>query len=386
MSFDSGKDNASVVDSSVTEGKHETGLTDEPESYNCKQSEEAYFSKLEEPDVCHGNSGYLTPKKKGKWYSTRYFIIKSLNHHNIQQSIQKGIWATQVMNEPILDEAFNNSGRVILIFSVNMSGFFQGYAQMMSSIGWRRDNVWSQGNARNNPWGRSFKVKWLQLNDLPFQKTLHLKNPLNDNKPVKISRDCQELPQDIGEALCELLDGNAGAKETGRDQFAFRPASCYYPEEEYCVPPANMSWTMPQHYLSYRQVEANGCAGYATAGQTSPQGSTSGKSKNPKCANTKGNVSTLPDLETYPQCDMWGLPAESPHASSLTEDDFLEMSYEEYLEAHSRSNRQLYLPAIGLLRTPKESSGTKSYDKNPSPSSADRRRSRKRPPPHSPDR
>lgn len=30
MSYDSGKDNASVVDSSVTEGKHETGLMDEP--------------------------------------------------------------------------------------------------------------------------------------------------------------------------------------------------------------------------------------------------------------------------------------------------------------------------------------------------------------------
>lgn len=84
-----------------------------------------------------------------------------------------------------------NSGKVILIFSVNMSGFFQGYAQMMSSVGWRRDNVWSQGNGKNNPWGRSFKVKWLRLNTLPFQKTLHLKNPLNDYKPVKISRDCQ---------------------------------------------------------------------------------------------------------------------------------------------------------------------------------------------------
>lgn len=84
-----------------------------------------------------------------------------------------------------------NSARVILIFSINMSGFFQGYAQMMSSAGWRRDNVWSQGSGKCNPWGRSFKVKWLRLNDLPFQRTLHLKNPLNEYKPVKISRDCQ---------------------------------------------------------------------------------------------------------------------------------------------------------------------------------------------------
>ncbi|GFP81851.1 zinc finger CCCH domain-containing protein 45 [Phtheirospermum japonicum] len=144
--------------------------------------------------------------KKDKLNNTRYFVIKSLNHQNIQMSIKKGIWATQVMNEPILEEAFQNSGKVILIFSVNMSGFFQGYAQMISSVGWRRDHIWSQGSGKNNPWGRSFKVKWLRLNDLPFQKTLHLKNPWNDFKPVKISRDCQELPGDIGEALCELLD------------------------------------------------------------------------------------------------------------------------------------------------------------------------------------
>jgi hypothetical protein len=75
---------------------------------------------------------------------------------------------------------------VILIFSVNMSGHFQGYAQMISAIGQRRANVWSEAS-----WGGTFSVEWIQLYDLPFQKTLHLKNPLNSFKPVKISRDCQ---------------------------------------------------------------------------------------------------------------------------------------------------------------------------------------------------
>lgn len=84
-----------------------------------------------------------------------------------------------------------NSSKVILIFSVNMSGYFQGYAQMISSVGSRRDHVWSQGNGGRNPWGRSFEVNWLRLCDLPFQRTLHLKNPWNQYKPVKISRDCQ---------------------------------------------------------------------------------------------------------------------------------------------------------------------------------------------------
>lgn len=42
-----------------------------------------------------------------KLYNTKYFIIKSLNHQNIRLSVEKGVWATQIMNEPILEEAFH---------------------------------------------------------------------------------------------------------------------------------------------------------------------------------------------------------------------------------------------------------------------------------------
>ncbi|XP_020240937.1 uncharacterized protein LOC109819583 isoform X2 [Asparagus officinalis] len=204
------KENASLVDSSLTECKHDLQNCDGPESSinknngdcNCDKEEQVY------PSCDVVRSSHMTNNK----LYTRYFVIKSLSHQNIQLSVEKGIWATQIMNEPILEEAFHNSDRVILIFSVNMSGFFQGYAQMMSSVSWKRDNVWSKSSGGSNPWGRSFKVKWLQLSDLPFQKTLHLKNPLNDYKPVKISRDCQELSADIGEALCELFDGEVDTK------------------------------------------------------------------------------------------------------------------------------------------------------------------------------
>lgn len=67
---------------------------------------EAYHSGAEEQGhSCEqvGNSS----AKKDKLNGTRYFIIKSLNHENIQLSIAKGIWATQLMNEPILEEAFH---------------------------------------------------------------------------------------------------------------------------------------------------------------------------------------------------------------------------------------------------------------------------------------
>lgn len=208
------KENASMVDSSLTDCKQEPDTVEEQDALEepgsashrkCgkqhHRSNQGRVKHLSNNVVINGTSS-----EEGRSHSTRYFIIKSLNHHNIQMSIEKGIWATQVMNEPILEEAFQNSERVILIFSVNMSGYFQGYAQMMSPVGWKRENVWNESNNGANPWGRTFKVRWLRLYNLPFQKTVHLKNPLNEYKPVKISRDCQELTQEIGEALCGLID------------------------------------------------------------------------------------------------------------------------------------------------------------------------------------
>ncbi|KAL6003790.1 hypothetical protein ACLOJK_004336 [Asimina triloba] len=226
-----------MVGSSLTGTKQDIENCNDPGSSSYEENEESYPVRADEQVYPSDGVKSLGALRNEKGYTTRYFIIKSLSHHNIQLSIEKGIWATQVMNEPILDEAFHNSNRVILIFSVNMSGFFQGYAQMMSSVGWRRENIWSDSDGGSNPWGRTFKVKWLQLSNLPFQKTLHLKNPLNDYKPVKISRDCQELSQDVGEALCSLIDGDIGMDEQPK-----RDASVPLQEDYASVSSSKMSW------------------------------------------------------------------------------------------------------------------------------------------------
>ena len=44
-------------------------------------------------------------------------------------SVEKGLWATQRHNEGILDQAFRTSKEVFLIFGVNKSGEFYGYAR-----------------------------------------------------------------------------------------------------------------------------------------------------------------------------------------------------------------------------------------------------------------
>ncbi|KAF9689417.1 hypothetical protein SADUNF_Sadunf01G0090100 [Salix dunnii] len=308
MSSDSAKENASVVDSSLTEWKHDMGNSDDPEKHM-----------------------------------------------------------------PVLQ----NSGRVILIYSVNMSGFFQGYAQMISSVGWRHDNLWNEGSGKSNPWGRSFKVKWLQLNDLPFQKTLHLKNPLNDYKPVKISRDCQELPEDIGEALCELIDGERDAdgivKSFPRDDLPMK-RPCIDPstntgDGEYTVPPMQVPWgrtPLPYPSFLYQQHDEASRSHFAHQGFTGVGFTDNARSctasKVARMQQSRNTTNLRIHCEMPSRTDIWGLSAGSPLASTLTDDDFLEMTYEEYLEVHSRSIKRLNPPAAGSSQTTQEPSRSKKHN------------------------
>ncbi|KAJ8766179.1 hypothetical protein K2173_021696 [Erythroxylum novogranatense] len=372
MSSDTAKENASVVDSSVTEWKHDIGNSDGLESPSYRSNQDGYPFEAER--IGRDRSENSSLRRKGKLCHTRYFIIKSLNHHNIQLSVEKGIWATQVMNEPILEEAFRDSSRVILIFSVNMSGFFQGYAQMISTVGWRHDNFWSQGGGKNNPWGCSFKVKWLCLNDLPFQKTLHLKNPLNDYKPVKISRDCQELPEDVGEALCQLISGDGDAdgmlKSFHGDDIPSKRSRIGPPfslgDGEYNLPSLQMPWARtPIPYSTFfhqhhSQSNRHHLAQQGSNGVTFPRNLSfaSGGIVRTTDSCTNRNLAHQVQGDVPSRVDVWGLSTESPLASTLTDDDFLDMTYEEYLEVHSRCVNRSNLAATGTSCTTKEPSGS----------------------------
>ncbi|KAF8215175.1 YT521-B-like domain-containing protein [Mycena galopus ATCC 62051] len=79
-------------------------------------------------------------------FPQRYFILKSLTRDDLDLSVQTGLWATQKHNEGILDRAFRTSKDVFLVFSVNKSGEFYGYARMAGSIG--------QGEGARVTWAR----------------------------------------------------------------------------------------------------------------------------------------------------------------------------------------------------------------------------------------
>ncbi|KAJ6453075.1 YT521-B-like domain-containing protein [Mycena sanguinolenta] len=93
-------------------------------------------------------------------FPQRYFILKSLTQDDLDKSVHTGVWATQKHNEGVLDRAFRTSKDVFLVFSVNKSGEFYGYARMSGSIGqveggrvtWaRRDSTASNTSGRGAP-------------------------------------------------------------------------------------------------------------------------------------------------------------------------------------------------------------------------------------------
>ncbi|XP_058878708.1 3'-5' RNA helicase YTHDC2-like [Acipenser ruthenus] len=131
----------------------------------------------------------------------RYFIMKSSNLRNIEISQQKGIWSTTPSNELKLNRSFLESSIVFLVFSVQGSGHFQGYASMSSEIGHERSLEWGSTGL-----GGVFKVEWIKKESLPFQHAHQLLNPWNDNKKVQISRDGQELEPQVGGQLLQLWE------------------------------------------------------------------------------------------------------------------------------------------------------------------------------------
>ncbi|XP_057177006.1 3'-5' RNA helicase YTHDC2 [Triplophysa rosa] len=131
----------------------------------------------------------------------RYFILKSSNMKNIELSQQRGIWSTTPNSEQKLNRAFLESSAFFLVFSVQGSGHFQGYARMTSEISGERCLDWGSAGL-----GGVFSVEWVRKEILPFQHTQQLLNPWNDNKRVHISRDGQELESQTGSQLLELWD------------------------------------------------------------------------------------------------------------------------------------------------------------------------------------
>lgn len=138
---------------------------------------------------------------------THFFLIKSNNADNVAIAKNKNVWATLPQNEANLNQAFKESRNVLLIFSVNESGKFAGFARMSSQS--RRDlshPTWVlPPSISPKALGGIIELDWICRKELSFNCTSHLYNTWNESKPVKIGRDGQEIEPKVGSELCRLF-------------------------------------------------------------------------------------------------------------------------------------------------------------------------------------
>lgn len=138
--------------------------------------------------------------------SVVYFQLKSCCVENIFVSQREGIWASTPKNALKLLEAYLNTDNVILIFAVNNAKKFYGYARM-DSMPHNSLSVGHFGIMEQTFLAPCFRVSWINTRILPFDHLNGITNSLNDNLPVRISRDGQELDKEAGEKLCKEIDG-----------------------------------------------------------------------------------------------------------------------------------------------------------------------------------
>lgn len=149
-------------------------------------------------------------------------MVKSWNGEHVLQSQKDGLWVTQQQSEALYADAFKTCRHVIFFFSINNSKAFQGYvsprqplhidimansqqAKMDCVPGHAKPPTWS--STIKSPTSRAFRLKWITIRDTPFEETAELTNSLNEDMPVLVGRDGQEIDGECGRKLAELIDG-----------------------------------------------------------------------------------------------------------------------------------------------------------------------------------
>ncbi|ODN81944.1 hypothetical protein, variant [Cryptococcus amylolentus CBS 6039] len=70
----------------------------------------------------------------------------------------------------------------------------------------KRENQNAEEGFSDDGWGHAFRIEWVKVAPLPFNKTRHLRNPWNADREVKVSRDGTEIEPSVGLQLMAEWD------------------------------------------------------------------------------------------------------------------------------------------------------------------------------------
>lgn len=149
-----------------------------------RQSNISYFHRM-----YNQGGADLTPQIQScplLYTGAKYYVMKSSDLESLQLSQKEGVWATTTGPTMKLKIAFQKAFQVILIFSVNASGGFQGYARMTSLPDPNLKPKVFQKTETSFPYDANFAVDWIiQDVTLPYKLLNGFPtNPLNDQMTV----------------------------------------------------------------------------------------------------------------------------------------------------------------------------------------------------------
>jgi len=217
------------------DGLNDNEAEEDTEKINLSQESLSVYDDLDEPappgveddladnerDGSVSRSKVMLPKKikaekkdrdrqliKHFFEMAHFYLIKSNNYENVEIAKKQGVWSTMRLNEMKLNDSFKQAKNVILIFSVKESGRFQGIARLRQNS--QKDyspypNWLLPPGMSRHVLGGVFKIDWLCKHDLSFSHAMSLRNIWNQNKPIKIGRDGQEIEPQAANQLCSLF-------------------------------------------------------------------------------------------------------------------------------------------------------------------------------------
>jgi len=161
-----------------------------------------------------------------KLETVHYFVAKCKHISNLYEAMRTCVWACARRLHPpqpcqVLSEAFA-SGRAVLVFSVNNSHGWHGYAKMITcpnseSTNETETEITDDGKtaeeettSESKQQWHKFRIDWQELclkehgdKPLPFSETSDLN--LLDGTPLNKARNFQELLQETGTKLCTAI-------------------------------------------------------------------------------------------------------------------------------------------------------------------------------------
>lgn len=113
--------------------------------------------------------------------------MKSFDYESLQISIDHSVWATSAGPTKKLSNAYKNADHVILIFSVNESRSYQGFAVMDSEPDPNYKTEYFMSTEESPiQFSDNFKVRWvIQCNQMFSNFDELPPNPMNEDLPIK---------------------------------------------------------------------------------------------------------------------------------------------------------------------------------------------------------